>query len=405
MRSSGVAAAVRILVVSPFCPHAGATHGGGVYAHALLAALARRAEIALVAACTRAEAESATAPPAGLCESHLVVHRPLAERGGVARLSQRLGLLWQWGVRGLPLSAAKARSRPLRQVLRRAVAGFRPAVCLLEHTFSAQYLPDCAPVPTVLTDYESGDPIPAEIGPFQLGRDRDRRLWTRYTRRFYRRATLVQTVNQADAERLAGAIDRPVEVRPTAVLMPAQPVRPERAPPRLLFLGNYTHHPNPESARFLASEVLPRVRARCPHVELWLAGTDPSHRIAHLAAVEGVRVVGFVAELPELLGSARCLIAPVFSGRGNRIKVQTALAHGLPVVANALGLLGIAAPPAAALGGETADELAAAALAFLENPAAAAAAGAAARAWAEATLGPDAVAEQQLARLASLTRA
>ena len=93
-------------------------------------------------------------------------------------------------------------------------------------------------------------------------------------------------------------------------------------------------------------DVLPRLRTAVPDAELWLAGPNPQ-RLGALRGQPGVRVLGFVPDLRELFGQVRLLLAPLFSGGGFRMKSLAALAHGLPVVTNALGARASTAPPPA----------------------------------------------------------
>lgn len=217
----------------------------------------------------------------------------------------------------------------------------------------------------------------------------------------YPRATLLQALTPEDANTLATALGRPVEVRPPVFTVPAEPVAPGSAPQRALFLGDYSHAPNPEAATRLAREVLPALRAAVPDCELWLAGVH-SERIADLRAHPGVRVVGFVPDLATLFGQVRLLLAPVWSGGGFRMKGLAALAHGLPVVTNALGARGIDVPAAARRVAETPAAMAQAALEWLQSPALAAKAGAAAFAFAHQNVSPRGVAALQIARIQSL---
>jgi glycosyltransferase involved in cell wall biosynthesis len=113
-------------------------------------------------------------------------------------------------------------------------------------------------------------------------------------------------------------------------------------------------------------------------------------------------VTGFQAELAALLGSVRLVLAPLWSGAGFRVKAATALAHGIPVVSNALGSRGLEGAGACLVVRETAAELAAAALSWLRDPLAAARAGAAGHAFARQRLSAGAVAERQLANLGPL---
>ena len=387
---------MRILVVSPFEPHPGADHGGAVYLGTFLAELAQHVELAVVA--YGREPRSETLPGVAY---HTVPFRRNDQLGAGELLLRRLRLAWSWGPGGLPLLVAKHRSSAFRSLLHRVSVEFRPQLCLVEFAVMAQYLDDLPAERCVLTDHENGLAVPPKIGLGTWGRQRDQALWGNYVRRYYPRAGVVQALAQTDADRLQTITGRPVSVRPPLVPVPATAVVPAGTDRRLLFLGDYQHHPNPEAARFLAREVMPRVRDKVPDAELWLAGPRANDEVQALEQ-PGVRVLGYVKDLAATLAQVRCLVAPVFSGSGVRIKVLTALAHGLPVVANELGLQGVKAPHSALGRGENADELATACVHFLDSPEAAAAAGAAAREWATANLGAAQLVSQQLALFRTL---
>lgn len=381
---------MRILVVSPFEPHPGADHGGAVYLGTFLAELARHAELTVVAFGHEPRSEPLDGVPC-----HTVPFRRNDQLTAGELFRRRLRLLWSWGRGRLPLLVAKHRSRAFRNLLHRVCAAFRPQLCLVEFAVMAQYLADLRQLRCVLTDHEHGLALPPKIGPGTWGVRRDQALWGDYVRRYYPQADVVQALARADADRLQAMLEQPVNVRPPLVPVPATPVAPAGTRRRLLFLGDYQHHPNPEAAAFLAREVMPRVLDQVPDAELWLAGPRANDGVQALQK-PGVRVLGYVDDLAATLAQVRCLVAPVFSGSGVRIKVLTALAHGLPVVANELGLQGVAAPHSALGRGETADELAAACVHFLDSPEAAATAGAAGREWATKNLGAVKVVEQQL---------
>jgi glycosyltransferase involved in cell wall biosynthesis len=260
------------------------------------------------------------------------------------------------------------------------------------------------PTRTILTDHESGCPANTRTGLGPLGDARDRRLWNRYVRREFANADLVQALTPEDAATLRQLLQRDVLVRPPAVVLPASPVAPALAPPNVLFLGDYHHAPNPEAARRLVRDVLPLLQRSNPSAELWLAGPNEAP-IRALANQRGVRVLGFVDDLPRLFAQVRLLLAPLWSGTGFRVKAATALAHGLPVVTNELGGRGLGASPPAIHRGETPAQLAMLTSQLLADASAAAAAGAAAFAWARANLAADAIAEAQLTRAANLLAA
>jgi glycosyltransferase involved in cell wall biosynthesis len=394
---------VRILVASPFLPHADAGHGGGVYLHAFVKALAARASVDLVSFATRSELREPPSLPAALASVRLVERPEIRELTGTARLRQKGMMLRRWAQGRLPVVVAKFRSRAMARALRQtARSASPPDAALFEMDLMAQYLPCLGPIPKILTDHEAGHPVPAAIGPRGLGTRRDARLWDSYVGRTYAQADRLQALTTEDAAELGARFGRDVHVRPPLVELPPSAVDPATAPPRILFLGDYRHAPNPEAAREVALQVLPRIREQVPDAELWLAGPNPTPFVAALAEAPGVRVHGFVRDLGALFGQVRALVAPVFSGGGSRIKVLTALAHGLPVISNELGLRGVAASRPAVGRGETPQQLCDAVLPLLLDANAAGAAGRSARSWASASLAGDRVAEDQVAAIQSL---
>ena len=386
---------MRLLLVTPFPPCRSAAHGGGAYLASLVDGLARRAELGLVSLTLHAGQPAAPAVPWAWLGLAAREDRP----DGVARPSDRVRMLWRW--RRSPLVAAKHASRRLEVLVRQAVTEWRPDAALVEMAQMAQYLPALRGVPTVFTDHEAGCPANTHTGLGRLGDARDRRLWHRYVQRFYSQADVLQALTAEDASSLSSQLARPVLVRPPTVVVPAEPVHPELAPGRALFLGDYQHAPNPEAAARLAHEVVPLVRRQQPDFVLRLAGAH-SERVRALGELPGVEVVGFVPDLHALLASVRFVLSPVYSGDGVRMKNLVALAHGVPVVTNRLGARGNEAPPLACRLAETAPELAQQCLRLLCDPATAGTAGRSAHVWAKQHLDADAVAAHQLERITEL---
>ncbi len=388
---------MRLLLLTPFVPDAGAAQGGSIYLASLVAGLRSRAELGLVALDVGG-GQSAKNPPPGFAWVASVARPP---SGPSASLGARLGMLWRW--RRQPLVAAKHWQPALPPLLARALTEWRPDAVLVEMAQMAQYLPWLRGVPTLLTDHEAGCPANTTTGLGPLGDRRDRRLWRRYVERFYPQAHLVQAVTPEDAATLSAQLGTQVVVRPPVCPVAPHPVAPELAPPRALFAGDYSHQPNPEAARVLVRDVLPRLRAVEPAAELWFAGLN-QECIRDLAGATGVRLVGFVPDLGALFREVRLMLAPVWSGAGFRMKCLAALAHGLPVVTNRLGARGCEAPAGARTVVEGPEALAAATAELLRRPALAATAGRAAHAWARAHLSADAIAAVQLERVGELIR-
>jgi len=387
---------VRILFLTPFAPDPVAPHGGGSYLGALAGALAARAELGIV----HLQHAQERTPDA----AHWQWQRAApydGDPGANNSAQHRLRMLWRW--RRRPLLAAKYWQPALIPLLQSAREQFRPDVALVEMAQMAQYLPFLQGTPTVLTDHEAGPPANAGTGLGAAADRRDARLWRRYVREHYARADVLQALTDDDAASLREQTGRDVHVRAPAMLLPDAPVHPGEAPPRALFLGDYRHGPNPEAAAHLARRVLPFIRAAMPDAELWLAGGH-EQSIEPLRDLPGVRVLGFVPDLRELLAQVRLVLAPLWSGGGFRVKNATALAHGVPVVSNALGSRGCRAPSPAVTIAEDDEGLAQGALELLRSPELAARGGELARRWARDELSPDSVAEQQLHRIDELLR-
>lgn len=390
---------MRILVLTAFLPRSGSRHGGAVYLHTLLSSLARRADVELLSFASSDDARHAREAPTGLSRLILVPPPFPAEPSQGARSA--VTLADRAFRQRLPLAVAKLQSAKFRRALARRLAEGAPDAVLAEMVTMGRYLP---PGPRrgplrVLTDHEGADPIPARLPLGNFGARVEASNWVRYFRDVYRRADLVQTLTAADGQRLLSNFGVQARVRPMAIPLPAVEVHPGLTPPRLLFLGNFRHHPNVEAAHRLAQTLWPRIRASQPQAELWIAGANAPSEVARLDRIAGVRVLGEVDDLTSTMQQCRAMFAALWSGGGTRVKAWTALGYGLPVIGNDLGLTGIEASPPAIARANDDDGLAAAAIALLGDPSLAARAGQSARAWAEAHLGGDRAATVQLDHL------
>jgi glycosyltransferase involved in cell wall biosynthesis len=174
---------------------------------------------------------------------------------------------------------------------------------------------------------------------------------------------------------------------------------PAERPPVMIFFGNLGYFHNVEPARFLASEVLPRVRRRVPEAVLRIAGARPSASLRRAVEAGGAELIDSPADLIGELRRAAVAVLPMFSGSGIKNKVLEAFAVGLPVVANASGIEGIVGARAGEhyLLAEGADELAARAAELLVDASARSRVAAASRALVEANYSWDHQASRLLA--------
>ena len=118
--------------------------------------------------------------------------------------------------------------------------------------------------------------------------------------------------------------------------------------PLAVFLANFGYEPNVDAALHLCGDILPRVHARMPDVNLWLVGTDPPPAVAALAG-ERVRVTGRVPEVEPYIDAADVMVCPLRIGGGVKVKAIEALRRGKCVVATTVGAQGMPGPARSAL--------------------------------------------------------
>ena len=112
-------------------------------------------------------------------------------------------------------------------------------------------------------------------------------------------------------------------------------------PALLIFAGTLSFAPNDEAVRWLAQEILPRVRERRPQTRLRVVGRGATPALERLAANAGVELVGWVADIAAEYEHAGAAVAPIRSGSGTNLKVVEALAAGRPLVATPMAVRGI----------------------------------------------------------------
>jgi len=114
-----------------------------------------------------------------------------------------------------------------------------------------------------------------------------------------------------------------------------RPVEPDgKRPVSVLFMGNFFHTPNVEAASFLAREIAPRFS----EVQFSIAGSPVPEG---LQAGANVKLTGYIPDTRELYHSADTIVvAPLFSGTGQRVKLLEAFSMACPVVTTRVGVMG-----------------------------------------------------------------
>ena len=153
------------------------------------------------------------------------------------------------------------------------------------------------------------------------------------TRKFDR----VITMTREDAAHLRsyspGANIRPIPIGVDIDYFTPLPEAPQQ-PMEVLFVGNFRHSPNVEAAAFIIHQIAPNF----PEVRFVLPGPNIP---AELSGAQNVVFPGFVPDIRDVYNRPNTIVmAPLFSGTGQRVKMLEAFAMGCPVVTTRLGATG-----------------------------------------------------------------
>lgn len=167
------------------------------------------------------------------------------------------------------------------------------------------------------------------------------RRWQRLQHRAVADSDAVVVCSELDRGRFGAAT--------TAIIPNSYPDPDERvgsvvvaSPPTIMLPGLLTYAPNVDAARWLATEVRPRLLEALPDAQIRLVGSFDD-RVARLDDLAGVTLTGFVDDIEDELVLADMIAVPVRIGSGTRIKILEAFAHGIPVVSTSLGCEGLGA--------------------------------------------------------------
>lgn len=381
---------LRLLFLLPFSPRLDATHGGGRTTAQLLAHLATRHRVAVIH--LRAPAD----PPADpvlrqQCEFIEEVLRPNPGFSHLSWLARTTSLL-----RGWPLWVASCSVAAFHSRVRTLANTWKPDIVQVEFHVMAQYLSALAdsPAPRILIQHEPGAPAACDVwqssrGLVRMIRYWDMWAWKRFEQAIISRLQAIVVFTVRDREALAPVSPSiPIVCIPFGTELPEQPLDPYGEDPlSLIFVGNFTHPPNVDSALRLINEILPRVRILIPGVRLQIVGDHPTTQIRQLAG-ETILVTGRVSDVTPYLNSAAIVIAPLRMGGGMRVKVLEALAAGKAIVASRLAVEGLEVVEGMHLRlAETDKKFADVIVQLLAHPEERASLGRNARAWACANIG------------------
>ncbi len=109
---------------------------------------------------------------------------------------------------------------------------------------------------------------------------------------------------------------------------------------RIIFYGAMNREENWKSAIWFIRSVMPLIGDL--DVIFEIVGANPNRKLYEYES-EKVIIKGFVPDIEEELKSSVCLVAPLVLGAGVKIKIIEAMAVGIPVLTNVIGIEGIPA--------------------------------------------------------------
>lgn len=152
----------------------------------------------------------------------------------------------------------------------------------------------------------------------------------------------------------------PISVLPNGVDLNYFQPNPEiqREGATIVFSGKMSYHANISMAKYLVSEIMPRVWQARPDARLLIVGKDPPSDIKELGKNSLITVTGTVNDIRPFLWRATMSVVPLLYGAGIQNKILEAMATGTPVITTSRALLALQAQPGKdVLVADTVDEL------------------------------------------------
>lgn len=251
-----------------------------------------------------------------------------------------------------PFTAAKYRSRTMRQAIRATLAARDVAVIHADSLPSGQYLNDVIQ-PKVLTNHNVeyqrllSHAAQQQAAIYRLALRVQGWLTRLYERKLVRdigNCIVVSESDRAELSRLAPSARFFIVRNGADTSVPRLPP-PDPSLTTALWVGGMDDPFNREGVLHFASAVLPLIRSQVPAFRWFVVGRDPPAMLHALASdpASGVELAGFLPDLRAAYERSAIVVVPLLSGGGTKLKVLEAMAMGRAVVATPVGAEGIGA--------------------------------------------------------------
>jgi len=118
----------------------------------------------------------------------------------------------------------------------------------------------------------------------------------------------------------------------------------KKTPSKILnlgYIGSFSHTPNLNAVKYFFNEIAPLLDREKIIYKFYLAGDNDSEFIKKTFSNQNLINLGQVKGTKEFYKKIDCLITPIFSGSGSRIKILEALSFGVPIISSPIGAEGI----------------------------------------------------------------
>jgi glycosyltransferase involved in cell wall biosynthesis len=164
--------------------------------------------------------------------------------------------------------------------------------------------------------------------------------WKRREKVLGDRFTVIAACSDADKAYLHKIGCRgPIHVIPNGFERPAtDPVRRPAAPPRIGFVGPFSHPPNLGGIQWFVQECWPRIKRCLPDARLRVVGKGSEGPLKPVGPdIDGL---GWVSDVVDEIATWSLMIVPVRMGGGTRVKIAQGFSLKCPIVSTSLGAYG-----------------------------------------------------------------